>query len=146
MIEELPAEAFLDVYPEPIRAIAGWLRVVVRGALPDAVERVRVGWGIIGYDVPVGRRWSYVCWVMPERHHIHLGFRYGVLMDDPGRLLGGDARLARWLTFRPGDRVDMRRLRPLVLEGARVGRLSTSERTARRFDRELRSGLGAGPE
>ena len=37
--------------------------------------------------------------------HVHLGFQYGVFMDDPGRALEGEGitQRARWLTFEPGD-------------------------------------------
>lgn len=136
-MDPIPPEAFLDAYAEPIRSLAEGLRNVVRGALPEAVERVRIGWRIIGFDVPVGRRLVYFCWVMPEPVHVHLGFRFGVLMGDPAHVLHGDAKLARWVTLRPGDRIDAPLLRPLVLEGARVAGLSPSERTAVAIDREL---------
>ncbi len=46
--------AFLDGYPDRMIAIAERLRSLVRETLPDSTERVRAGWRIIGYDVPVG--------------------------------------------------------------------------------------------
>src|SRR5512144_1958868 len=56
MTEGLPPEAFLAGYPDAIREGAEVLRRVVRRAVPDAVERVRPGWRLIGYDLPVGGR------------------------------------------------------------------------------------------
>jgi Domain of unknown function (DU1801) len=150
--ERIPAEAFLSMYPESIRAIGESLRGVVRRPLPEAIEGVRLGWRIVGFDVPKGRSSgprsngrapgrsgrgsTYFCFILPETKHIHLGFHYGVFMDDPGRVLHGDVRQARWLTFVPGDPIDEPMLAALVREGARVAVLSRPERLARLLDRE----------
>ncbi len=137
-VDRIPPEALLAAYPEPMQRIADALRAVVRRAVPDAIEAVRPGWRLIGYDLPVGRRTAYFCYVAPEPGHVHLGFEHGVLMDDPdGVLLGaGITRRVRWLTFRRGDRIDGALLERLVLEGARVARMSRGERLARALDRE----------
>ncbi len=135
----MPPEALLADYPEPMRRIAEDLRSVVRGALPDAIERVRTGWRIIAYDVPAGgRRTIYCCYVAPEPKHVHLGFAYGVYMrDEDGLLVGrGVTRQVRWLTFRDGDPIAVPMLRALVHEGARVARLSRGERLISVLDRE----------
>lgn len=136
MDERVPAELFLASYPDPIRDLAESLRAVVRRSLPEVAEGVRLGWRIVGFDVPNGRRTTYFAWVMPETQHVHLGFVHGILMDDPGHVLHGIARQARWVTFRPGDPVDAAVLEELVREGARVAVLSRGERVARLLDRE----------
>ena len=138
MIDRLPPEAFLAGYPDPMRDIAERLRVIVRRAAPDAIEAVRPGWRLIGYDVPIGRRAAYFAWVSPEYEHVHLGFPHGVLMDDPGsRLSGAGVTLqARWLTFRPGDPIDAATCAELVREAARIAAMSRSERFARSLDRD----------
>ncbi len=82
MADSLPVEAFLDGYPQPLRVLAERLREIVLGAVPDATERVRVGWRLIGYDLPVDRRTVYFAWVFPEAEHVHLGFVNGMLIDD----------------------------------------------------------------
>ncbi len=135
--ERVPPEALLAAYPEPMRRIGEELRTLVRRAMPEAIERVRTGWRIIGYDVPAPRRPAYFCWIMPEPVHVHLGFVYGVLMDDPDRLLEGRIPRARWVTFRPGDPIDALSLAWLVHEAARVARLSARERLAATLDREI---------
>jgi hypothetical protein len=138
-MEGMPPEALLADYPEPMRRIAEALRALVRDALPDAVERVRVGWRLIAYDIPAGhRRTVFCCYVAPEPGHVHLGFQYGVFMrDDDGVLQGaGITRQARWLTFREGDVLDSLRLERLVLEGARVARMTRGERLVSALDRE----------
>ena len=131
-MDPIPPEAFLDGFPPPIAAIGQQLRDAVRLAVPEAVERVRPGWHLIGYDVPNGRRHAYFGYVAPEREHIHLGFEHGHVMDDPGgRLEGvGITRQVRWVTFRPGDRVDAADLAPLILEAVRVACLTRDERFA----------------
>jgi len=136
----VPPEALLESYPEPMRDIAERLRAVVRRAVPDAIEAVRPGWRLIGYDIPAGRRTAYFAYVAPEHRNVHLGFEYGVLMDDPaGVLLGrGVTRQVRWLTFLPGDPLDRAVLEALVREAARVALMTRSERFARLRDREAR--------
>ena len=124
--------AYLAGFPAPIAAIGERLRDAVRLALPHAVERVRPGWHLIGYDVPNGRRHAYAAYIAPETEHIHLGFEHGYAMLDPdGRLEGeGITRQVRWLTFRPGDPVDPARLAPLLREAARVACLPRDARVA----------------
>ena len=138
-METIPPEALLAGYPPPMVAIAESLRAIVRRAVPDAVERVRPGWRLIGYDVPAGpRRRSYFCYVAPEVEHVHLGFEYGVVMADPDKVLvgAGITRKVRWLTFRAGDPIAESRLVRLVREAARVALASPAERLAIELDRE----------
>jgi len=141
----VPPEALLESLPGPLRDVAERLRGVIQRAVPDAIEAVRPGWRLIGYDVPVGRRTAYFAYVAPEAVHVHLGFEYGVLMDDPlGVLQGrGVTRRVRWLTFLPGDPLDPSVLDGLVREAARIARLSRSERLARALDREAHERPGA---
>jgi hypothetical protein len=138
MEEPFPPELLLEGYPEPMRAVADRLRISIGRVMPEAIERVRIGWRIIGYDAPVGRRTTYFAWIMPQVEHVHLGFVQGAFMADPGGLLDGAGTtvLARWLTFLPGDPIDERTIERLMREGARVSSLSRSERTAIALDRE----------
>lgn len=138
-MDVIPPELLLDPYPEPHRAIANELRALVRKAVPEAIERVRPGWGLIGYDVPSGpRRTRYFAFVWPEPEHVHIGFEQGVLMDDPRGVLEGRGvtKQVRWLTFAPGSAVDAAVVLDLVREAARVALLSRPERLARLLDRE----------
>ena len=141
MQEAFPPELLLEGYPEPMRAVAERLRATIRRVMPEAKERVRVGWRIIGYDVAIGRRSAYFAWIMPQVEHVHLGFVHGAFMNDPTRLLDGAGTtvLARWLTFLPGEPIDERTIERLMREGARVSTLSRSQRVAIALDRELQS-------
>ncbi len=110
-VESFPPDLFLEGYPPGIRKAAERLRAVVRQAVPEAFERVRPGWRLIGYEVPVGRRSRYFAFVWPEVEHVHLGFEYGVWMADPdGLLLGAHLHLrkVRFVTCEPGARYPSR--------------------------------------
>ncbi len=124
----MPVEALLEDYAPPLRDIAQRLRSIVIGAAPDAVERVRPGWRLIGYDLPVGRRGVFFAWVWPETEHVHLGFPQGVLMDDPERLMkgAGVTKKVRWLTYNAGSVVDQASTEHLVEEAARVAMIPRS--------------------
>jgi hypothetical protein len=117
--DDLPVDVFLDGYEPPIRDLAQALCAAVRRITPDAAARVRVGWRIVGFDLPI-KRGGYFAWVFPERHHVHLGFPQGDrLAPRPGVLDGeGITKRARWITFEPGDRIDETLVRELVLEAA----------------------------
>ena len=120
-LEPIPPELFLAGYSPEIREIAERLREVVDEAVPEAIERVRTGWRLIGYDVPVGRPTRYFAFVAPEPEHVHLGFEYGVWMADPdGLLLGAhlDLRKVRFVTIRPGDAIPTDALAAYTREAA----------------------------
>jgi hypothetical protein len=121
-IETIPPEALLADFPPTHAAIAERLRSIVRRAVPDAVERVRPGWRLLGYDLPVRRHGVFFAWVWLEPEHVHLGFPRGVQMDDPRSILrgAGITKQARWLTYEPGSTVDEALATELVLEAARV--------------------------
>lgn len=138
MPDAIPPEALLADFAPPIRDLAQQLRSIVIATVPDVVERVRVGWRIIGYDAPVGRKAKYFAWVFPERVHVHLGFVEGVLVDDPGRRLQGEGetKKARWLTWSPGDAIDVDEVASFLRAGVRVATLSAGERYALAMARE----------
>ncbi|MEO8246931.1 MAG: DUF1801 domain-containing protein [Chloroflexota bacterium] len=125
--ESIPPELFLSGFPKEIRDIAERLRRVVIKAVPDAVERVRSGWRLIGYDVPIGPRTRYFAFVSPEPEHVHLGFAYGAWMEDPALLLQGahlDLKKVRFVTYRPGDRIPTAALVRYTREAAALASVS----------------------
>lgn len=127
----IPPELFLSGYPTEIREVAERLRSVVHEAVPEAIERVRTGWRLIGYDVPVGRRTRYFAFVAPEPEHVHLGFEYGVWMTDPDGLLQGahlNLRKVRFVTYEPGDSIPTEALVRYTGEAAALAALRPSGR------------------
>jgi len=138
--DTMPVEALLDGYPLPLRRIAERLRGNVLDEAPEAAERVRSGWQLIGYDLPLTpKRSRFAIWIWVQPEHVHLGFVRGVLMDDPERRLQGrgETKLARWLTYEPGARVDTRVARALVRECRRVEGLPRSEQEFLKLERAI---------
>ena len=132
-MQSLLPEALLADFPGPMREIGEWLRGVVRRAVPEAIERVRSGWRLIGYDMPVTeRRSTYFAYIAPEPIHVHLGFEHGVLMADPRALLqgAGVTRQVRWVTLTPDAMLPEAWLVELLHEAGRASSLSRAERLA----------------
>src|SRR3954447_172963 len=124
---------FVREYSPRMAAMADRLRTLVQRAVPDAVERLRPGWRLIGYDLPNGRRLVYFAWIwpQPEHNHVHVGWQTGTLMRDrEQRLQGADLKLkkVRYLTFDPGQRVAAKVVADYTRDAARIARLSRSER------------------
>ncbi len=134
-MEVVPPEALLEPFDAVTRAVAHELRDLVRRSVPGVLERVRTGWGVLGYDVPVGRRTVYFAWILPQHEHVHLGFVHGAAMDDPSHALDGAAGVrARWLTIEPGAHPDATTVDALLREAVRVAAMSRAERLLRASD------------
>ena len=132
--ESIPPELFLSGYPDDIVEIAERLRDVVSEAVPEAIERVRTGWRLIGYDVAAGRGTRYFAFVAPEPEHVHLGFEYGIWMADPDEILLGahlDLRKVRFVTYRPGDTIPTEALVRYTREAADLASLRLATRGPR---------------
>jgi hypothetical protein len=130
--ESPPPDLFLSGYPDEIRDIAERLRDVVREAVPEAVERVRTGWRLIGYDVPVGRRTRYFAFVAPEPKHVHLGWEAGIWMSDPEGILRGanlNLKKVRYVTYQPGDPIPTQTLVSYTAEAAALMEVRSTTRT-----------------
>jgi hypothetical protein len=137
-METMTIDELLAPLPSIRQETAQALRSVVFRVVPDAQEAVRAGWRLIGYRAPLGRKSVYFGWIFPELEHVHLGFEYGVFMDDPDRALQGKGitRKVRWVTLDgPGD-IDEALLERLILEAVRVASLTRAERFARILDRD----------
>ena len=129
--EPIPPDLFLSGYPQEIRDVAERLRGVVHEAVPEVIERVRTGWRLIGYDVPLGRRTRYFAFVAPEPEHVHLGFEYGVLMADPDGLLRGahlDLRKVRFVSYAPGDAIPTEALVRYTRDAAELATVGSAGR------------------
>lgn len=138
-VDPIPPELFLESYPPGIVKAINRLRAVVKTAVPDAIERVRPGWRLIGYDIPVGNRTRYFAFVWPEPEHAHMGWEYGIWMDDPDNLLEGahlKLRKVRYVTFEPGQPIPEAQLVAYTRQGARLAVMSRAERLARELDRD----------
>jgi hypothetical protein len=125
----IPPDLFLAGYPPEIQELADRLRGIVREAVPEAIERVRSGWQLIGYDLPVGLRTRYFAFVAPEPAHVHLGFEYGIWMSDPDRILRGahlQLKKVRYVTYEPGDEIPTDALVRFTEEAAELATLGSA--------------------
>lgn len=129
----IPPEALLADCPPSMAALAEGLRRIVGASVPDAIERVRPGWRVIGYDVPLGRRTAFFAWIWPQIEHVHLGFPRGVLLDDADDVLHGVGitKSARWFTLTRPDDLEDGRLGRYTAAAADLARLRGSDRPLR---------------
>jgi hypothetical protein len=127
-------EEFLDQYPPRVAEQVQELRAVVQRAVPTAIERLRPGWRLIGYDLPARGHSTYFAWVWPQVEHVHVGWEVGTLMDDPrGMLQGAHLKLkkVRYLTFEPGDEIDADLVAHFTRHAAEIAAMSRGERQLR---------------
>jgi hypothetical protein len=142
-MDRLLPEVFLAPYPRSIRDAVEHLRAIILRTVPDAIEAVRPGWHLIGYSVPIGKRTAYFGFVAPEPIHVHLGFEYGMLIDDPDGELGGtDLKQVRYFTFHDPDEVCERQVGRYIRDAARLAALSRSERLALTLDQDVLREIG----
>lgn len=96
-----------------LRPLLAAARRRVLAVLPGATERLRAGWGLLGYDAP-----RYVAYLVPMPDHVRLGFERGVLLSDPAGLLRGTGTQVRHVELR--TLADLRRpaLAALLREAA----------------------------
>lgn len=98
-----------------VRRLVEAARRAIPRAVPGATERLRAGWGIIGYDAP-----RYFAFVAPQRDHVRVGFERGVLLVDPARLLEGEGAQVRYVSIRSA--ADLRRPAFVALVRQAAGR------------------------
>ena len=137
-MEPIPPGLFLDGFPPGIRDAAERLRAVVRQAVPEAIERVRTGWRLIGYDVLAGKRARYFAFISPETEHVHLGFEFGIWMADPHNILLGahlNLRKVRFVTYEPGDPIPVDMLVEYTRHAARLATMTAGERLSHELER-----------
>lgn len=77
-------DELLDEHTRPIAALTRRLRRLVRGAMPDAEERVHPGWHALGYHHPEA---GYVCGLFPRADHVEVVFEHGLGLPDPSGVL-----------------------------------------------------------
>ena len=85
----------------PVRALVLAARRRVLAVVPGATERLRAGWGLLGYDAP-----RYFAFIVPVKDHVRIGFERGVLLEDPAGLLEGTGSRVRHVVI--GSAADLR--------------------------------------
>ena len=77
------------------RKLAEAARRRIVAVVPHATERLRAGWGLIGYNAP-----AYFAFIVPGPDHVRIGFEWGVELPDPSGLLEGSGKQVRYVTVR----------------------------------------------
>jgi hypothetical protein len=129
--EKEAIDSFLSFYPSGIVRQVEHLRRLVQRATPTAVERLRPGWKLIGYDLPITKHGTYFAWIWPQPEHVHVGWEVGTLMSDPHCALRGahlNLKKVRYLTFEPGEQIPARLVVDFTRDAARIASMSRAER------------------
>ncbi|MBI5070256.1 MAG: DUF1801 domain-containing protein [Deltaproteobacteria bacterium] len=121
-IEELLASCSPSV-----RRLVEASRRRVLALVPGATERLRAGWGILGYDAP-----RYFAYVAPQADHVRIGFERGVLLEDPTGLLEGRGSQVRHVCIRAPADLRSTALARLVRQAADLGAPRPPARRRRR--------------
>jgi hypothetical protein len=113
---------FLKNYPENLLEIAEYLRDLIRSTFPDAMEKVILGWRVIGYRLPYGRKSVYFCCIAPQKkeNDVLLAFEYGIAMRDPKKIMEGKGTQVRFVRMRRKDQHSEENLIWLIEESAKV--------------------------
>ena len=113
-------QEFIERYPPPLQELVQALRALVLEIVPDATEGVS-GWGLLAYRVQIGKKSAYWAWIGADGDHAHLGFMYGILLDDPKKLLEGhELKQVRYLTIRRVREIRKREYAKLIRQAAEL--------------------------
>ena len=116
----------LSSYPPAVRRLAVSARALIAKAVPQAVQRVRVGWKLLGFSAP-----NYFACVAPDQDRVRIGFAHGVVLDDGGTgLLEGTGTQMRWIVLRRSSDLKRAGITPLVIQAAELVPPRTRPRSA----------------
>ena len=88
-------EELLAACPPATRRLAVAARRRILRVVPGAVEKLRPGWGLIGYNAP-----AYFAFIALGPDGLRIGFEWGVMLSDPTRLLEGTGNQVRYVAIR----------------------------------------------
>jgi hypothetical protein len=77
------------------RKLAEAARQRIVAVVPHATERLRAGWGLIGYKAP-----AYFAFIVLGPDQVRIGFEWGVDLADPSGLLEGSGKQVRYVAVR----------------------------------------------
>jgi hypothetical protein len=96
-----------------VRELARDAGTRIMSVVPHATERIRAGWGLIGYNAP-----AYFAFVVPGEDSVRIGFEWGAELPDPSGLLEGKGKQVRYFTVRAAKDLDTRALADLLAAAA----------------------------
>jgi hypothetical protein len=87
----------------------------ILSVVPGSTEKLRRGWGLIGYNAP-----AYFAFIDAGRDAVRIGFEWGVLLTDPGGLLEGSGSQVRYVRVTTTQSLRSPALAALLLEAAAI--------------------------
>ena len=91
----MTADELLEQHTPEVAGLVIQLRDVIRGAIPDATEKVYQGWHGIGFHhLEAG----YVCALFPGDDYVKVGFGRGYLLPDPHEVFDSGGEHVRYAT------------------------------------------------
>ena len=106
-------DELLAVCSPEVRRLTHEARSRIKSVIPHATERLRAGWGLIGYNAP-----AYFAFVVPAEDRVRIGFEWGADLPDPSGLLEGKGKQVRYVTVRTAKDLDTRALADLLTAAA----------------------------
>jgi hypothetical protein len=106
-------EELIERTAPALRPLLAAARARVLAAVPGCTERLRAGWGLLGYDAP-----RYFAYVVPMPDHVRIGFERGVLLADPAGLLRGTGTQVRHVEIRRASDLKRPALAALLRQAA----------------------------
>ncbi len=98
-------------------------RAKIVKVVPGAVERLRPGWGLIGYNAP-----AYFAFIVPAEDHVKIGFERGVELWDPEALLEGTGKQVRYVVIGSRRALQSAALTALLRQAAALGSRESARR------------------
>ncbi len=114
-------DELLAPYGPKVVTLANAARRRITTLVPHAVERLRPGWGLIGYQAP-----KYFAFIVPLKDGVRIGFEWGVRLDDPAGLLEGDGSQVRFVTITNAGQLRHRPLAQLIKSAGKMAKSASS--------------------
>ncbi len=106
-------DELLAPFGPKVVTLANAARERITSLVPHAVERLRPGWGLIGYSAP-----KYFAFIVPVKDGVRIGFEWGVRLDDPAGLLEGNGSQVRFVSITRASQLRRRPLAQLISTAA----------------------------
>lgn len=85
----------IDDHTQEVGKLVLALRDLIRSLMPDATEKIYLGWHGIGFHHPTA---GYVCALFPAADHVRVGFEHGYLLPDPHGVFDSGGGQVRYVT------------------------------------------------
>jgi hypothetical protein len=98
-------------YTPSVKKLVNQLRKLILNAVPEVYETALPGWHAIGFRHPDG---GHFCAVFPLQDSVKLYFEYGAYLKDLDKILEGNTKQVRYITFKKISDIQEKLLKKLV--------------------------------